>query len=149
MAYNAAGTVPRVRSRRRLEHCGEGKLDEAVKIRRPLQKTIWPRFVVRIAGISGPSDDSESLAKENRSVKNAPLEARRAICTPKLKRGVSGLATIGSRLRSSDCSARGRIINAFKEFSTEKSTRSRRGGGRISEALVTTRNRSVCGHPGV
>src|SRR4029434_2166315 len=67
------------------------------------------------------------------------LERAEAIVHAELKRGVSGLATIGSAAPfvALVCTVVG-IINAFKCISTEKSTGLGAVAGGISEALVTT-----------
>src|SRR6202022_862244 len=67
------------------------------------------------------------------------LERAEAIVHAELKRGVSGLATIGSTAPFVGLfgTVVG-IINAFSSISTEKATGRGAGAGGISEALVTT-----------
>jgi len=81
---------------------------------------------------------SEIPGEEIEASKRA-LERAEAIVHAELKRGVSGLATIGSTAPFVGLfgTVVG-IINAFKGISTEKSTGLGAVAGGISEALVTT-----------
>ena len=84
------------------------------------------------------SISSEIPGEEIEASKRA-LERAEAIVHAELKRGISGLATIGSTAPFVGLfgTVVG-IINAFKQISTEKSTGLGAVSGGISEALVTT-----------
>ena len=83
---------------------------------------------------SAPKFPGEEIEASKRA-----LERAEAIVHAELKRGVSGLATIGSTAPFVGLfgTVVG-IINAFKGISTEKSTGLGAVAGGISEALVTT-----------
>src|SRR3954470_11185896 len=117
----------------------EGKLDEAIKIAARYPKSHLAKVVV--AGLQefrAHQLSSEIPGEEIEASKRA-LERSEAIVHAELKRGVSGLATIGSTAPFVGLfgTVVG-IINAFKGISTEKSTGLGAVAGGISEALVTT-----------
>jgi biopolymer transport protein ExbB/biopolymer transport protein TolQ len=117
----------------------EGKLDEAIKIADRYPKSHLAKVVV--AGLQefrahqmSPDISGEEIAASTRA-----LERAEAIVHAELKRGVSGLATIGSTAPFVGLfgTVVG-ILNAFKEISTQKQTGLGAVAGGISEALVTT-----------
>jgi biopolymer transport protein ExbB/biopolymer transport protein TolQ len=117
----------------------EGKLDEAIKIADRYKKSHLAKVVV--AGLQefrAHQLSSEIPGEEIEASKRA-LERAEAIVHAELKRGVAGLATIGSTAPFVGLfgTVVG-IINAFKGISTEKSTGLGAVAGGISEALVTT-----------
>jgi biopolymer transport protein ExbB len=117
----------------------EGKLDEAIKIADRYKKSHLAKVVV--AGLQefrAHQLSSEIPGEEIEASKRA-LERAQAIVHAELKRGVSGLATIGSTAPFVGLfgTVVG-IINAFKGISTEKSTGLGAVAGGISEALVAT-----------
>ena len=117
----------------------EGKLDEAVKIADRYKKSHLAKVVVAgLQEFQAHQMSSEIPGEEIEASKRA-LERAEAIVHAELKRGVSGLATIGSTAPFVGLfgTVVG-IINAFKGISTEKSTGLGAVAGGISEALVTT-----------
>ena len=117
----------------------EGKLDEAIKIADRYKKSHLAKVVVAgLQEFQAHQISSEIPGEEIEASKRA-LERAEAIVHAELKRGVSGLATIGSTAPFVGLfgTVVG-IINAFKGISTEKSTGLGAVAGGISEALVTT-----------
>jgi len=117
----------------------EGKLDEAVKIADRFKKSHLAKVVVAgLQEFQAHQISSEIPGEEIEASKRA-LERAEAIVHAELKRGVSGLATIGSTAPFVGLfgTVVG-IINAFKGISNEKSTGLGAVAGGISEALVTT-----------
>jgi len=117
----------------------EGKLDEAVKIADRYKKSHLAKVVVAgLQEFQAHQISSEIPGEEIEASKRA-LERSEAIVHAELKRGISGLATIGSTAPFVGLfgTVVG-IINAFTSISTEKSTVLGAVAGGISEALVTT-----------
>lgn len=117
----------------------EGKLDEAVKIADRYKKSHLAKVVVAgLQEFQAHQISSEIPGEEIEASKRA-LERAEAIVHAELKRGISGLATIGSTAPFVGLfgTVVG-IINAFKQISAEKSTGLGAVSGGISEALVTT-----------
>jgi biopolymer transport protein ExbB/biopolymer transport protein TolQ len=117
----------------------EGKLDEAVKIADRYRKSHLAKVVVAgLQEFQAHQISSEIPGEEIEASKRA-LDRAQAIVHAELKRGVSGLATIGSTAPFVGLfgTVLG-IINAFRGISTEKSTGLGAVAGGISEALVTT-----------
>ncbi len=117
----------------------EGKLDEAVKIADRFKKSHLAKVVVAgLQEFQAHQISSEIPGEEIEASKRA-LERSEAIVHAELKRGISGLATIGSTAPFVGLfgTVVG-IINAFTSISTEKSTGLGAVAGGISEALVTT-----------
>ena len=117
----------------------EGKLDEAIKLAERYKKSHLAKVVV--AGLqefqaheSGADIPGETVESSKRA-----LERSTAIVHAELKRGLSGLATIGSTAPFVGLfgTVVG-IINAFEGISQEKSTGLGAVAGGISEALVAT-----------
>ncbi len=117
----------------------EGKLDEAIKIADRYKKSHLAKVVV--AGLQefrAHQVSADSLGEDIEASKRA-LDRAEAIVHAELKRGVSGLATIGSSAPFVGLfgTVVG-IINAFQGISTEKATGLGAVAGGISEALVAT-----------
>jgi biopolymer transport protein ExbB/TolQ len=117
----------------------EGRLDEAIKVADRSKKSHLAEVVT--AGLqefrsygSGGSITDEQIESSKRA-----LERSESIVHAKLKKGLGGLATIGSTAPFVGLfgTVVG-IINAFKGISNEKSTGLGAVAGGISEALVTT-----------
>ncbi len=117
----------------------EGKLDEAVKLAERYKKSHLAKVVV--AGLqefqaheSGADIPGEMIESSKRA-----LERSTAIVHAELKRGLSGLATIGSTAPFVGLfgTVIG-IINAFQGIAQEKSTGLGAVASGISEALVAT-----------
>jgi biopolymer transport protein ExbB/biopolymer transport protein TolQ len=117
----------------------EGKLDEAVKIAERHKKSHLAKVVV--AGLQEFQAHSMSTEIPGETIESSQraLERAQAIVHAELKRGLSGLATIGSTAPFVGLfgTVVG-IINAFQGISTEKSTGLGAVAGGISEALVAT-----------
>lgn len=139
LAYNAARKQSRQFAPAVAGALREGKLDEAVKIADRFKKSHLAKVVVAgLQEFQAHQISSEIPGEEIEASKRA-LERAEAIVHAELKRGVSGLATIGSTAPFVGLfgTVVG-IINAFKSISTEKSTGLGAVAGGISEALVTT-----------
>src|SRR5437899_6776242 len=139
MAYNAARKQSRAFAPAVAGALREGKLDEAVKIADRYKRSHLAKVVVAgLQEFQAHQISSEIPGEEIEASKRA-LERAEAIVHAELKRGISGLATIGSTAPFVGLfgTVVG-IINAFKQISTEKSTGLGAVSGGISEALVTT-----------
>jgi len=139
MAFNAARKQSRAFAPAVAGALREGKLDEAIKIADRYKKSHLAKVVVAgLQEFQAHQLSSEIPGEEIEASKRA-LERAEAIVHAELKRGVSGLATIGSTAPFVGLfgTVVG-IINAFKGISTEKSTGLGAVAGGISEALVTT-----------
>jgi biopolymer transport protein ExbB/biopolymer transport protein TolQ len=117
----------------------EGKLDEAIKVADRNKKSHLAEVVT--AGLqefrnygSGGSVSDEQIESSKRA-----LERSEAIVHAKLKRGLGGLATIGSTAPFIGLfgTVVG-ILNAFQQIATQKTSGIGAVAGGISEALVTT-----------
>ena len=139
MAYSAARKQSRQFAPAVAGALREGKLDEAVKIADRYKKSHLAKVVVAgLQEFQAHQLSSEIPGEEIEASKRA-LERAEAIVHAELKRGVSGLATIGSTAPFVGLFGTvAGIINAFKGISTEKSTGLGAVAGGISEALVTT-----------
>jgi biopolymer transport protein ExbB/TolQ len=117
----------------------EGKLEEAIKIADRYKKSHLAKVVVAGLQEFQAHQMSAEISGEEIEASKRALERSEAIVHAELKRGVSGLATIGSTAPFVGLfgTVVG-IINAFQGISTEKSTGLGAVAGGISEALVTT-----------
>jgi biopolymer transport protein ExbB/biopolymer transport protein TolQ len=110
----------------------EGKVDEAISVAEGNQRSHLARVVE--AGLTEYSSASGGLDSSRRACERAE-----AIVNAELKRGLSGLATIGATapfvgLYGTTVG----IINAFQGMSSEKTAGLSAVAGGISEALVAT-----------
>src|SRR5215208_6705025 len=139
MAYTAARKQSRQFAPAVAGALREGKLDEAVKIADRYKKSHLAKVVVAGLQEFQAHQLSTEIPGEEIEASKRALERAEAIVHAELKRGVSGLATIGSTAPFVGLfgTVVG-IINAFKGISTEKSTGLGAVAGGISEALVTT-----------
>jgi len=139
LAYNAARKQSRLFAPAVAGALREGKLDEAVKIADRYKKSHLAKVVVAGLQEFQAHQSSAEIPGEEIEASKRALERAEAIVHAELKRGVSGLATIGSTAPFVGLfgTVVG-IINAFKGISTEKSTGLGAVAGGISEALVTT-----------
>jgi len=117
----------------------EGKLDEAIKIADRFPKSHLAKVVVAGLQEFRAHQMSNDISGDEIAASTRALERAEAIVHAELKRGISGLATIGSTgpfvgLFGTVVG----IINAFKGISSETSTGLGAVAGGISEALVTT-----------
>ena len=125
----------------------EGKLDEAIKIADRYSKSHLAKVVVAGLQEFRAHQLNADISGEEIEASKRALERAEAIVHAELKRGISALATIGSSAPFVGLTGTVLgIINAFKGISTEKSTGLGAVAGGISEALVTTADRSVGGY---
>jgi len=139
IAYNAARKQSRLFAPAVAGALKEGKLDEAVKIADRYKKSHLAKVVVAGLQEFQAHQMSSEISGDDIEASQRALERAEAIVHAELKRGISGLATIGSTAPFVGLfgTVVG-IINAFKGISTEKSTGLGAVAGGISEALVTT-----------
>jgi biopolymer transport protein ExbB len=139
MAYNAARKQSRAFAPAVAGALREGKLDEAIKIADRYKKSHLAKVVVAGLQEFQAHQNSADISGEEIAASKRALERAEAIVHAELKRGVSGLATIGSTAPFVGLfgTVVG-IINAFQGISTEKSTGLGAVAGGISEALVAT-----------
>ena len=117
----------------------EGKMDEAVRIAERHKKSHLAKVVTAgLQEFQAHQAGSEISGEEIESSKRA-LDRASAIVHAELKRGLSGLATIGATAPFVGLfgTVVG-IINAFKGIAAEKATGLAAVAGGISEALVAT-----------
>src|ERR1700742_2979256 len=139
MAFNAARKQSRAFAPAVAGALREGKLDEAIKIADRYKKSHLAKVVVAGLQEFQAHQQSADIPGEEIEASKRALERAEAIVHAELKRGVSGLATIGSTAPFVGLFGTvAGIINAFKGISTEKSTGLGAVAGGISEALVTT-----------
>ncbi len=139
MAYNGARKQSRAFAPAVAGALREGKLDEAIKIADRYKKSHLAKVVVAGLQEFQAHRSSSEIPGEEIEASRRALDRAEAIVHAELKRGVAGLATIGSTAPFVGLfgTVVG-IINAFKGISTEKSTGLGAVAGGISEALVTT-----------
>src|ERR1700730_13529203 len=139
LAYNAARKQSRAFAPAVAGALREGKLDEAVKIADRYKKSHLAKVVVAGLQEFQAHQMSTEIPGEEIEASKRALERAEAIVHAELKRGISGLATIGSTAPFVGLfgTVVG-IINAFTSISNEKSTGLGAVAGGISEALVTT-----------
>src|SRR6202046_1558741 len=139
IAYNGARTQSRQFHPVLAGALREGKLDEAIKIADRFSKSHLAKVVVAGLQEFRAHQLSSEISGEEIEASKRALERSEAIVHAELKRGVSGLATIGSTAPFVGLvgTVVG-IINAFQGISNNKSTGLGAVAGGISEALVTT-----------
>jgi biopolymer transport protein ExbB/biopolymer transport protein TolQ len=137
MAFHAARKQSRMFAPAVAGALREGKIDEAIKVAERNKKSHLAKVVT--AGlqefrIHGTSSDDEQIDASRRA-----LERAEAIVHAELKRGLGGLATIGSTAPFVGLfgTVVG-IINAFNSIQESKATGLSAVAGGISEALATT-----------
>lgn len=137
--FNAARKQSREFAPRVAGALKEGKLDEAIKVADRNKKSHLAEVVT--AGLqefrnygSGGAITEDQIESSKRA-----LERSEAIVHAKLKRGLGGLATIGSTAPFIGLfgTVVG-ILNAFRQIATQKTSGIGAVAGGISEALVTT-----------
>jgi len=139
MAYSAARKQSRQFAPAVAGALREGKLDEAIKVADRYKKSHLAKVVVAGLQEFAAHQISTEIPGEEIDASKRALERSEAIVHAELKRGVSGLATIGSTAPFVGLFGTvAGIINAFKGISTNKSTGLGAVAGGISEALVTT-----------
>jgi len=117
----------------------EGKIDEAISVSEQNKKSHLAKVVVAGLQEFQAHQMSAEIPGEVVEASKRALERATAITNAELKRGISGLATIGSTAPFVGLfgTVFG-IINAFQGMSSEKSTGLSAVAGGISEALITT-----------
>ena len=117
----------------------EGKLDEAIRVAERHKKSHLAKVVTSGLQEFRAHRDSPEISGEQIEASKRALERAEAIVHAELKRGLGGLATIGSTAPFIGLfgTVVG-ILNAFGKIATEKSAGLGAVAGGISEALVTT-----------
>ena len=139
LAYSAARKQSRMFAPAVAGALREGKIDEAIRIAERHKKSHLAKVVVSGLQEFQAHQVSAEISGEEIEASKRALERAEAIVHAELKRGLSGLATIGSTAPFVGLfgTVVG-IINAFQGISSEKSTGLAAVAGGISEALVTT-----------
>ena len=139
LAYNGARKQSRQFAPAVAGALREGKLDEAIKIADRYKKSHLAKVVVAGLQEFRAHQMSSDISGEEIEASRRALERAEAIVHSELKRGISGLATIGSTAPFVGLfgTVVG-IINAFRGISTEKTTGLGAVAGGIAEALVAT-----------
>ncbi|MBI4441985.1 MAG: MotA/TolQ/ExbB proton channel family protein [Acidobacteria bacterium] len=139
LAFSAARTQSRTFAPLVAGALREGKIDEAIHIAERHKKSHLAKVVTAGLQEFQAHRASAELAIEDIESSKRALERASAIVHAELKRGLSGLATIGATAPFVGLfgTVVG-IINAFHGISTEKATGLAAVAGGISEALVAT-----------
>src|SRR5881398_35320 len=117
----------------------EGKLDEAIRVAERNKKSHLAKVVTAGLQEFKAHGESNDIPGEQIEASKRALERAEAIVHAELKRGLGGLATIGST--APFVGLLGTVIgilNAFRKISEQKTTGLGAVSGGISEALVTT-----------
>jgi biopolymer transport protein ExbB len=117
----------------------EGKLDEAIRVAERNKKSHLAKVVTAGLQEFKAHGESTEIPGEQIEASKRALERAEAIVHAELKRGLGGLATIGST--APFVGLLGTVIgilNAFRKMSQSKATGIAAVAGGISEALVTT-----------
>ena len=139
LAYNAARKQSRAFATAVAGALREGKLDEAIRVAERNKKSHLAKVVTAGLQEFKAHGESTEIPGEQIEASKRALERAEAIVHAELKRGLGGLATIGST--APFVGLFGTVIgilNAFKKISEQKATGLGAVAGGISEALVTT-----------
>ena len=139
ITYNAARNQSRAFAPAVAGALREGKLDEAIKIADRYSKSHLAKVVVAGLQEFKAHQMSSDISGEQIEASRRALERAEAIVHAELKKGISGLATIGST--APFVGLFGTVVgimNAFRSISSSKSTGIAAVAGGISEALITT-----------
>ncbi len=139
MAFSAARKQSRAFAPAVAGALREGKMDEAVRVAERHKKSHLAKVVTAGLQEFRAHGESADIPGEQIEASKRALERAEAIVHAELKRGLSGLATIGATAPFVGLlgTVVG-IINAFKGIQTTKATGLGAVAGGISEALVTT-----------
>src|SRR5512147_2122092 len=139
MAFSAARKQSRAFAPAVAGALREGKIDEAIRVAERNKKSHLAKVVTAGLQEFKAHGDSTEIPGEQIEASRRALERAEAIVHAELKRGVGGLATIGSTAPFVGLfgTVVG-ILNAFQSISTAKTTGLGAVAGGISEALVTT-----------
>lgn len=139
IAYNAARKQSRQFAPAVAGALREGKLDEAIRVAERSKKSHLAKVVTAGLQEFKAHGESSEIPGEQIEASKRALERAEAIVHAELKRGLGGLATIGST--APFVGLLGTVIgilNAFRKMSASKATGISEVAGGISEALVTT-----------
>ena len=140
MAFNAARNQSRSFAPAVAGALREGKIDEAIKVAERNKKSHLAKVVTAgLMEFKAHQDSPGEIPGETIEASKRALERTEAIVHAELKRGLGGLATIGSTAPFVGLfgTVVG-ILNAFRGIQQEKATGLAAVAGGISEALVTT-----------
>src|ERR1700689_4303467 len=139
MAFSAARKQSRAFAPAVAGALREGKIDEAIKVAERNKKSHLAKVVTAGLQEFKAHGDSTDIPGEQIEASKRALERAEAIVHAELKRGLGGLATIGSTAPFVGLfgTVFG-IMNAFGSIATQKATGLGAVAGGISEALVTT-----------
>jgi biopolymer transport protein ExbB len=140
MAFNAARNQSRSFAPAVARALREGKIDEAIRVAESNKKSHLAKVVTAgLMEFKAHQDSSGEIPIETIEASKRALERTEAIVHAELKRGLDGLATIGSTAPFVGLfgTVVG-ILNAFNGVAKEKATGLAAVAGGISEALVIT-----------
>ncbi len=140
MAYSAARKQSRAFAPAVAGALRDGRIDEAIKVAERNKKSHLAKVVTAgLMEFKAHQDSPGAIPGETIEASKRALERTEAIVHAELKRGLGGLATIGSTAPFVGLfgTVMG-ILNAFKGIAQEKATGLAAVAGGISEALVTT-----------
>src|SRR5438552_11151720 len=139
MAFSAARKQSRAFAPAVAGALREGKIDEAIKVAERNKKSHLAKVVTAGLQEFRAHGESADIPGEQIEASKRALERAEAIVHAELKRGLGGLATIGSTAPFVGLfgTVLG-ILNAFKKISEQKATGLGAGAGVICEALGTT-----------
>jgi biopolymer transport protein ExbB/biopolymer transport protein TolQ len=139
MAFSAARKQSRTFAPAVAGALREGKIDEAIKVAERNKKSHLAKVVTAGLQEFRAHGESSDIPGETVEASKRALERAEAIVHAELKRGLSGLATIGATAPFVGLfgTVVG-ILNAFRGIASSKATGLGAVAGGISEALVTT-----------
>jgi biopolymer transport protein ExbB len=139
MAFSAARKQSRAFAPQVAGALREGKIDEAIKIAERNKKSHLAKVVTAGLQEFKAHGESTEIPGEQIEASKRALERAEAIVHAELKRGLGGLATIGSTAPFVGLfgTVVG-ILNAFRGISESKATGLAAVAGGIAEALITT-----------
>src|ERR671936_612378 len=139
MAFNAARKQSRTFAPAVAGALRDGKIDEAIRVADRYKKSHLAKVVTAGLQEFKAHGESADIPGEDIAASKRALERAEAIVHAELKRGLGGLATIGSTAPFVGLfgTVVG-ILNAFRGIAEQKATGLGAVAGGISEALVTT-----------
>src|SRR5437868_7722117 len=139
IAFNAARKQSRSFAPQVAGALRDGKIDEAIRVAERNKKSHLAKVVTAGLQEFKAHGDSNDIPGEQIEASKRALERAEAIVHAELKRGLGGLATIGSTAPFVGLfgTVVG-ILNAFRQISRQKTSGLGAVAGGISEALVTT-----------
>src|ERR1700694_4319637 len=151
MAFSAARKQSRAFAPAVAGALRDGKIEEAIKVAERNKKSHLAKVVTSgLMEFKAHQDSPGAIPGETIEASKRALERTEAIVHAELKRGLGGLATIGSTAPFVGLfgTVMG-ILNAFTGISKEKATGLAAVAGGIAEALVTTASRLLVALPAV